>query len=222
MNILCIGAFSTTITIILKTDAGAFENRRTIGFKHNQVLMPLIDSILADARISPSDLSVVGCTRGPGSFTALRIVMSTAKGLAAGTGAFFISIPTFDVIGQMYAFFPGVVVPILDAKRGRFYAALYHRGSKIMEEMDTPPHLLTEKLAGFDHILFVGADNTGVTAKVKEDHRYVAADHSAFGAYLIDSAENMYKDNKKSEKEVSPLYVRLSDAELQRRNEPGL
>jgi len=220
MNILCLGAFSATVTVTLRSEEGTFENRRNIGLKHNHTLMHLTDSVLTEAGLASSELSVVVCTQGPGSFTALRIVMAAAKGLAAGSGASFITVPTFDVIGRMYSFFPGIVAPVLDAKRGRFYTALYKNGERVADEMDIPPHHLLEQLPASDPVLFVGDDPGEAFASADEGIRqYIAANRTALGPYLIDTAETMYKDNIKSKKEVSPLYVRLSDAEMQRRNE---
>ena len=66
---------------------GTYAVTRDVGLKHSRLLMPLIDRLLGDAGLRPSDLDLVACTRGPGSFTGLRIGMATAKGLATSIAA---------------------------------------------------------------------------------------------------------------------------------------
>ncbi|MGI6649153.1 MAG: tRNA (adenosine(37)-N6)-threonylcarbamoyltransferase complex dimerization subunit type 1 TsaB [Bacillota bacterium] len=99
---------------------GFLQTRRT----HSERLLPLIDWWMREAELSLADIDGIAVTNGPGSFTGLRIGMATAKGLAQATGKAFIGIPTLDALALNLAG-SGVICPILDARKGEVYTALY-------------------------------------------------------------------------------------------------
>lgn len=115
---------------------------------HSRTLLHLIRSLLDLCRISLSDIDGFAVSCGPGSFTGLRIGMSTAKGLALATGRPVIGVPTLDAIARCAPLKENRVCAVLDAKRGEVYAALYerHHGklSRITPDRVMPPEEFCE------------------------------------------------------------------------------
>ncbi|MGE5654046.1 MAG: tRNA (adenosine(37)-N6)-threonylcarbamoyltransferase complex dimerization subunit type 1 TsaB [Bacillota bacterium] len=128
---------------------------------HSQRLLPSIDLIMTEAGVKPEQLDGIVVSGGPGSFTGLRIGMSTAKGLAHALGIPIIAVNTLDFWAENYPHFPGLVVPVLDARKGEVYTATYEWGEHGMKRLT--PHratsistLLDELRASVGNVAFVG------------------------------------------------------------------
>jgi tRNA threonylcarbamoyladenosine biosynthesis protein TsaB len=91
---------------------------------HSERLVLLIDSLFAELGVAPRDLGGVACASGPGSFTGLRIGLSTAKGLCFGTGAPLVLLPSL-VVRAAVAPVHARVLATVDAFRGEVYAGLF-------------------------------------------------------------------------------------------------
>ena len=104
----------------------------TAGMRHTENLLPHIDKLVSDAGWR-SCIDVVAVARGPGSFTGLRIGMATAKAIAFAGDIPVVSVGTLDAIAQTERYhriaagtaFPEAVVPVLDARKQRFYTAVF-------------------------------------------------------------------------------------------------
>jgi tRNA threonylcarbamoyladenosine biosynthesis protein TsaB len=94
------------------------------------VLPPLAARALSEAGLRPSDLDLVCAGRGPGSFTGLRTGLSFAKGLAMGAGCPAVGIPTLETLAAADGLPPGLLAPVLDARHGEVFTALYLRGGE--------------------------------------------------------------------------------------------
>jgi len=93
--------------------------------QHSVILMPMIDSLLKNLNLSIKDIDGFVVSKGPGSFTGLRIGMATIKGLSQGTNKPFVSVSTLDALAYNMCYTSGIVCPVLDALRGNVYTALY-------------------------------------------------------------------------------------------------
>lgn len=97
---------------------------------HSEQLLPMIDGILQDASLPLSAIDAVAVSIGPGSFTGLRIGLSTAKGLAMALQKAVIAVPTLDALAYEYCRAhptdSGIVVcPLIDAKRDEVFYSFY-------------------------------------------------------------------------------------------------
>jgi tRNA threonylcarbamoyladenosine biosynthesis protein TsaB len=116
--------------------------------RHAVELMPAIEALcreqgwIPDYASTPADpppiCDEVYLSLGPGSFTGLRIAVAIGRAMAQGMGCRLIGVPSLDVIAENAPAQFGVVVPILDAKRGQVFAARYERN---------PAHGLLERAA---------------------------------------------------------------------------
>ncbi len=107
------------------------EYTQNIKKTHSQRLLPLIDDILEDTSTDIGALGAIAVAAGPGSFTGLRIGVSTARGLAQGLNIPAVGVSTLEALAGNLATLPGeLICPILDARRDQVYAALYRCCSK--------------------------------------------------------------------------------------------
>lgn len=93
--------------------------------QHSVLLMTLIDTLLKNINSDISSIDGFVVSKGPGSFTGLRIGMATIKGLCEGTKKPFVSISSLDALAYNLAYTDGLICPILNALRGNVYTALY-------------------------------------------------------------------------------------------------
>jgi tRNA threonylcarbamoyladenosine biosynthesis protein TsaB len=91
-----------------------------------EMLTTLIENVLFTAKVSKKNLDAVAVARGPGSYTGLRIAVSTAKGLAFALDKPLLSYGTLDVLAQqVYGISQQMICPMIDARRMEVYAAFY-------------------------------------------------------------------------------------------------
>lgn len=97
----------------------------TVGKTHSRHLMSMIHRILEDCRCDPADIGGIAVTRGPGTFTGLRIGISTVKGIAAATGAPVVGISSLAALAFPFSLQDCPVVAMIDARRGEVYHAQF-------------------------------------------------------------------------------------------------
>src|SRR5438445_13754354 len=121
-----------------------------VGATHSERLMGAIDRLLTDAGWTVRDLEGLAVSVGPGSFTGLRIGLSTVKGLALALGLPIAAVPTLDAMAAMLPFAAWPVVPVLDARKREVYASRYRWDSGAMarewEYLAIAPEELSRRL----------------------------------------------------------------------------
>lgn len=123
-------------TLVLKED-------NNNNYSHAERLHIYIDAVLKEAKISKNDIDAVAVSKGPGSYTGLRIGVSAAKGLCFALDKPLISIPTLDALAHQVKIDNGVIVSMLDARRMEVYSAIYD--SNYNQIRDTQAQILNEK-----------------------------------------------------------------------------
>ncbi len=118
---------------------------------HTSRLMPAIDKVLKDASLTIQDLDGIAVSLGPGSFTGLRIGIATAKGLAQGLNIPVVGIPTLDGLAFNLSHCKDLICPILDARKGEVYCALYKNGKRLTKYMACEPGELLKKIKSKVH-----------------------------------------------------------------------
>ncbi|WP_242202850.1 tRNA (adenosine(37)-N6)-threonylcarbamoyltransferase complex dimerization subunit type 1 TsaB [Aestuariivivens insulae] len=105
-------------TIVLKEDYDK-------NYSHAERLHVYIDTVLKEANISQEDLEAIAVSKGPGSYTGLRIGVSAAKGLSYALGIPLIAISTLDALAHQVVAQEGFIVSMLDARRQEVYSAVF-------------------------------------------------------------------------------------------------
>ena len=101
------------------------EVRLNVKSTHSERLMAEIDHILKQSALGIPDMDAFAVAIGPGSFTGLRIGLSTVKGLSYATGKPIVAVPTLEAFAWNFPFSRYPVCPLLDARRQEVYAALF-------------------------------------------------------------------------------------------------
>jgi tRNA threonylcarbamoyladenosine biosynthesis protein TsaB len=110
---------------LIDDDSLIAEYLLNIPVTHSERLLGAIELILREARCALEDLDGWAISLGPGSFTGLRIGVSTVKGLAFATGKPVAGVPTLDALACLISPTPYLICPILDARKGEVYTAIY-------------------------------------------------------------------------------------------------
>lgn len=134
--ILCIET-ATTVCSVALVENGVVKGLResSVDKSHAALLTIFIDELLAEAGIKAGDLEAVAVSKGPGSYTGLRIGVSTAKGICYGASVPLIGIGTLESVfngtlamqeSEQWKKEEALVCPMLDARRMEVYSALYN------------------------------------------------------------------------------------------------
>lgn len=203
---------------------------------HCAGLPAAVDEILEAAGLKLRDLAGIAVGIGPGSFTGLRIGLSYAKGVTAALGTALVGIPSLDALALCIhrqldpEITPGATIcPIIDARRGEVYAALYRFAAdaleKVSDDLAVSVTDLAERLTRADSaqpIVFVG--------EAKCDEVRIAAD--AYGCRSVTltgpaqlslrgslvaalGAGRIAQNEADDVATLEPIYVRSADASIQ-------
>jgi tRNA threonylcarbamoyladenosine biosynthesis protein TsaB len=128
---------------------------------HSQKLMPMINSILNDLELAPQDIDLYAASTGPGSFTGLRIGVTTIKAIAYAAGKPVIGIPTLDALAFNIPLSEALICPIMDARNNQVYTALYkwdkNAQVKATEYLGIPVTELVQLIKGKNQkVIFTG------------------------------------------------------------------
>ncbi|MGQ9647569.1 MAG: tRNA (adenosine(37)-N6)-threonylcarbamoyltransferase complex dimerization subunit type 1 TsaB [Thermodesulfobacteriota bacterium] len=107
-----------------------------VSVTHSERLLSGVDFVLRKAGYALEDLDGLAISLGPGSFTGVRIGVSTVKGLAFAVKKPVVGVSTLDVLASQVSPTPYLICPIIDAKKGETYSAFYR-----YEDLDRPKRL---------------------------------------------------------------------------------
>ncbi len=132
MRILTIDTACNLARVALVED-GALRKEITVDDKrrHSVKLLPAIETLLGDCGVAPKDLDLIAVTKGPGSFTGLRIGVVTAKTMAYALRIPLVGVNTLDAIAASFDDAGGIVCPLIDARNTRAYGGFYRRGERV-------------------------------------------------------------------------------------------
>ena len=192
------------------------------GNTHSETLLPMVESLLSLSSVGTDKIDLFTCDAGPGSFTGVRIGAATIKGLAFGRNKPCIGVSSLEALAYNSRGFDGIICPCMSARRGQVYNALFEGdGSRICEDRALAIDELCEELLKTGRRVLVCGDGTGITLAGFGGRidAVSAAERSRYqSAYAVaQCALAAYKAGKvTSDIELSPVYLRLSQAERMR------
>ena len=126
MIVLSVDSSSLVTTVALLKDEYIL-GEYTLNFKreHSIILMEKIEMLLKDCEVDINEIDGFVVSKGPGSFTGLRIGMATIKGLSMGSNKPYVSISSLDALANSLLTFDGIICPVMDALRDNVYTGLY-------------------------------------------------------------------------------------------------
>lgn len=202
------------------------QSYQNSGLTHSTTLMPMARDLLKTAGLALDDVDCLAVAAGPGSFTGLRIGISTVKGLAWGAEKPCAGVSTLEAMAWNLAHLNGIICCCMDARRHQVYNALFRAEGGILERL-TPDRAislddLAEERKSFETPQFVVGDGAELCyndANERSQHVVLAPPHlrfqSAWG--VARAALEQARANKLvSGAELTANYLRLSQAERER------
>lgn len=198
MNYIAIDTSDKHLTIIVKKDGKFYEFfTEDSGKKHSVMLMPELEKFLIEAEMSVKDADFYACVTGAGSFTGIRIGISTIKAFMLSSDKPCLAVTSFDTLAYNKQ---GKVLAVIDANHDAYYVAGYDSGKVIL-----PPSFMQK---------------AEVEKVVPEYESIVSSTVTPFGGEIVSRSDGLKKAIESKETELSsdpeslvPVYVRKSQAE---------
>lgn len=187
---------------------------------HSEMLVPLIKRMLDDLKIKANDIDLFAIAKGPGSFTGLRIGMTSLKAMAQALDIPIIGVSTLK--GMAYSIMnDGYVLAIIDARGKRYFAGLYKWNNDQLEmqfEEIIEENELEERIQEIDRITIVGEAISKLPNKIKEFSN-VKLSHPGLNNGISRNIAVLAKEKyEKGEIDntfnITPNYLRKSQAEI--------
>ncbi|WP_340075328.1 tRNA (adenosine(37)-N6)-threonylcarbamoyltransferase complex dimerization subunit type 1 TsaB [Leptobacterium sp. I13] len=148
-----------SVSISEKGQIIVLKEEDTVGYSHSENLHKFIKEALTEASLSFNHLDAIAVSKGPGSYTGLRIGVSAAKGLCFALDKPLIAVSTLKALSMQLQIDKGFIVPMLDARRMEVYAAVFDAGHKKVRE--TKAEIIEEasfhKFLNQDKVYFIGS-----------------------------------------------------------------
>ncbi|MCX7823712.1 MAG: tRNA (adenosine(37)-N6)-threonylcarbamoyltransferase complex dimerization subunit type 1 TsaB [Syntrophobacterales bacterium] len=230
MKILAVDS-STWVETVAFLDEGSLISERIVFEKesHNRRLLATIESVLRDAGVSIREVDLFAVGIGPGSFTGLRIGITTMKSFAWSLGKPIVGISSLDALAAPFIMSDGYVCPMIDARKKEVYYAIYRADGSGKLSRETPYRVATPlKVAdeisamGIKRIFFCGdgwrAYKGGLlplaNCQVIDPPDIFNNIRASFIGML--AWQDVSMGVVSSSFELVPLYVRPSEAELKK------
>jgi len=194
---------------------------------HSERLLDAVDLVLRKARYALGDLDGFAISLGPGSFTGVRIGVSTVKGLAYAVQKPVVGVSTLDVLASQVSPTPYLICPIIDARKGEVYSAFYryeelNRLKRLSEYQALRPEVLFGMLK--EPTIFLGDNVKTYGNDLPNSLKSFAifsptAFHVPHGSAVARlGVELLLRRECLDLATFTPLYVRLSEAEIRWRD----
>lgn len=139
MNILLIETATQICSVVLASEGKVVAHRESdTPNAHSTCLSVFIDEVLKESHLTPRELGAVCVSAGPGSYTGLRIGVSTAKGFCYALGIPLLSVPTLLSMASLYyrqhPDYHGLVCPMIDARRMECYTMIVNGEMEILRD----------------------------------------------------------------------------------------
>lgn len=115
-----------SVSIAKDGETVACKEISELGYSHAEKLHVFIEEIIKETQLDFKDLSAIGISQGPGSYTGLRIGVSSAKGLCFALNIPLIAVDTLQILASQVKIDNGFIVPMLDARRMEVYSAVFN------------------------------------------------------------------------------------------------
>ena len=125
MKILALDTATEACSAALLHGDSIYERHEIAPRRHAELILPMVDGVLAEAGLGLLDLDAIAFGRGPGAFTGVRIAAGVTQGLALGAGLPVIPLSSLATLAQGAIAQPATLLPAIDARMGEIYWATY-------------------------------------------------------------------------------------------------
>jgi tRNA threonylcarbamoyladenosine biosynthesis protein TsaB len=184
------------------------------GLQHSPALLPLVDTILGGLGMKVADVELLVCSLGPGSFTGIRIGLATAMGISHGRRIPIVGVSTLDALASPWCGHRGDVFPVIDARKGKIYAARFRAGARQGEYMDISPAELARLVGDSESPLLAGPDAERIRDLLGDQGKPARAATTVDPRSLLDIGVERFTRDGADPSALRPLYLRKSEAEI--------
>jgi len=223
MNIMAIDTSTLLGTVALVKDGRLLgQIDLDLPITHTKRIFKIIDILLKFTGITLSEVEAFAITKGPGSFTGIRIGIATVKGLAYALDKPIVSVTTLDALAWNFVFSPYLICPMIDAKKNEVFSALYISKQGKLERISPyysirPLNLIKgirrkTIFAGTGVLVYKGL----IERKMKDLAIFPPHHLNRIQAEVIGriALEKIKKGEIEDKMNLTPFYIRPSDAEL--------
>ncbi len=231
MKILGLDSSAVSVSVAVwdsgRITASEFMNA---GLTHSQTLMPMIERVCGQAGVGCADIDLFAVTKGPGSFTGIRIGISTVKGLAFPGNTDCIGVSTLETAAVNMLGTDCVAVSVMDARCAQVYTASFdvceNAVRRITEDSAMRIDELAEQIEKYNKPVYFVGDGASLcysALKDKLENVYVLQ-----GNRIYQNAENVcrlafkYADKAYKGEYLVPFYLRPSQAERELKAKRGI
>ncbi len=218
MNVLAIECTHQVASVAVTDGERVFQRNNSEWQRSAELLVPLVMEVMDEAGLKPQELRGVAVSSGPGSFTALRIGMSVAKGIAYGAGCPLVAVPTLFCMAEHACGGTDAasIVPVIPSRLGEFFFAIYSRipGRAGLEEVASGrcfARELVAKISSIGNAVSVPARDVQGLLSHAPELAPVCVDASSFGAsdLLGRAREALAAGTSTSPADVGPDYRQI-------------
>jgi len=218
MKILALDTSTEVCSIALQIGDEVLTRFDDSGQKNTDIILPMIDTLMAEAELKPQGLDLIAFARGPGSFTGVRVATGIAQGIAYGADLPVAAISTLAMLAQGAYEKTGQsrICTINDARMKEVYASAYEfdsagQGVEVLAERVCKPETL-EALAWTDGLLVGsgwGAYADKLESLLSATQFEIDQDIKPEARYLLSIARGMQeRDETVSAEQALPVYLR--------------
>lgn len=228
MKVLAIESSGNVASVAIASEEKVLAEITTDSKKtHSQTLLPMIDEILRKSECTVADMDFIAISKGPGSFTGLRIGSATAKGMAFAAEKEIVEVGTLEAMAYGVSDTTSVICPLIDARNKNVFAGFYRvneDGDLIEVEVQQALTIdeTIEKINGFEKVVLLGdgvdANKEELKEKITTAYRFVPVHLNRQRAGIVAALGMRYYEMGKAmpSSEHAPTYLRKSQAERMR------
>jgi tRNA threonylcarbamoyladenosine biosynthesis protein TsaB len=198
------------------------------GLTQSELLLPMAEAALASLKLTFSDVELLAASVGPGSFTGVRIGTALVKGIAFGKNIPCASVSTLEALAENLSGLDGIIVPVMDARRGQVYTALFSctggEIERLTDDLAISIDELAEKLSDYceKKKIYLCGDGYNVVKRAfekigltTESTPLLLISENAYSVAAV--AQRIYQRGEcTADTEHNPTYLRVPQAERER------
>lgn len=219
MNILAFDTSSEACTVALLNNETIFGKTVLNKNTHSANLMPMIDDVLKEAKLDINEVDYIACVVGPGSFTGIRIGVSTAKGLAHALNCKCVPLNSIEAIAMSCSNVKTPICSALDARSKQVYAGVYKVIDKNIETIIDSNALHIDEFINKINILNLDVTFAGIGSNVNKSNiesniqnKYKLLDINYPTPDGLINLAKLKLQNSVDYKSLMPLYLREPQA----------
>ena len=175
--ILNIESSSTNCSVSLTKngDLISIKENNDEKYSHSTKLHSFINEVISDSKITINELSAIAVSKGPGSYTGLRIGVAAAKGLCFSLDIPLISVSTLLILSKQIKISSGLILPVLDARRNEVYSAIYNANYKLVKK-ESPKLIDSKSFENFSNdnqLYFIGSGQQKCRELIKSNNNLI-------------------------------------------------